>query len=92
MTTSINDVLVSWVRTVVPVAVGAVLTWLTDGFGLELSDEGQVALISGITGLAASLYYMIARLAEEKIPSIGWLLGVAKTPTYVEPVDPPVGH
>ena len=69
----------SLIRTVVPVAVGAILAALAQA-NLDL-DEGLVTEV--VTAVCITVYYAIVRLLEEHVsPAWGWLLGVAKVPQY----------
>lgn len=70
----------SFVRTIVPVIVGAVLAWFA-GAGITVDPDMQGALTTGLSAGFTALYYLIARLAETYIsPKLGWLLGAAKAP------------
>lgn len=74
--------MVSLIRTIVPVAVASGLTWLgmKTGFVLDENTSAQMAIAA--TGAAVSLYYGIVRLLEQKHPSLGILLGSRQQPTY----------
>ena len=76
-----HDLLISVIRTWVPIAVGTVLTYLATK-GIEVDEATRVNLIAGLTGLVSALYYALARLLENLWPSFGLLLGVRKTPNY----------
>lgn len=82
----------SLVRTVVPVAVGAVVAFfVTSGFALD--PEFEVALTALLTGLLTVAYYGVARLLELYVaPKFGWLLGLAKAPVYPEARETPGKH
>lgn len=73
----------SIIRTVVPIAVGALLTWLVS-FGIEFDPETQTQIIAAalvlITALVQALYYVLCRLVEQKFPRFGILLGLPRTP------------
>jgi hypothetical protein len=84
----LNDTLIGLIRTWVPIAVGAAISWLATA-GLELDKETQAAAIVAATGAIQAAYYTLVRLLENKYPAIGWLLGSAKTPTYT-PAEPQV--
>lgn len=74
------------IRTVVPVMVGAVVTWLAVEFQVVIDEGTSQALIAGFTGLATSIYYVLFRFLEKKVPALGWLLGAPSPPVYgVEP-------
>jgi hypothetical protein len=75
----------SFVRTVVPVVAGFLLTLLVN-LGVDLDEESSLALTTFLTGLFTSLYYLVFRFLEVKFSSQwGWLLGLAKEPTYDKP-------
>lgn len=76
-----NDLIISFIRTIVPTIVGAVASYLTTK-GIELDPETVAALATFLTGLFGSIYYALARLLEERFPNAGLLLGVRKTPIY----------
>ena len=73
-----SDYVISIIRTVVPIAVGYVVAWAA-GFGVELDDG---VLVPALTGVVSAIYYGLVRFLEQKWPNLGWLLGVAKTPSY----------
>jgi hypothetical protein len=76
----------SIVRTLVPVIVGAVLTWVTT-LGVELDPEFEGALTLVITAVFTAVYYIAVRLLETHVtPKLGWLLGSAKQPDYFKRV------
>ena len=77
-----NTLALSIIRTYVPIAVGALASWLLT-VGLELDADGQAGLIVFLTGLSQAVYYAAVRALETRFPSVGILLGAAKTPdTY----------
>ncbi len=77
-----NSFITSQIRTIVPIAVGALVSWLALR-GINL-DEGQEAgLVIALTGLLQALYYFIARLLEQRFPQVGTLLlGSSAQPEY----------
>jgi hypothetical protein len=68
----------SFIRTLVPFTVAYFF-----GFPvvrtLGLTEEHVTSLVTVLLG---GLYYLLARLAETKIPQLGWLLGHPSQPTY----------
>ena len=79
-----NDLISSIIRTVTPLIVGQVLSWLAL---LGINDAGgevSASLIVLVTTILTTIYYSLARLLERKFPSAGWLLGLAKAPKYEE--------
>lgn len=69
----------SLIRQLVPLIVGALLSWLTV-LGLNIDAAGVDGLAQFLTLLFSGVYYALVRLVEEKVPAIGWLLGLARSP------------
>lgn len=79
--------LASLVRTLVPLVVGYLLGSPVAGL---LQDAGvtEAHLTTLATVLVTAVYYVVVRLAEEHLqPQFGWLLGLAKRPTYRSDLD-----
>lgn len=73
--------IIAVIRTVVPAAVGTLLAWLAVK-GLDLGSL-QEGLSTALVAACTALYYAGVALLERKVhPAFGWLLGVAKAPTY----------
>lgn len=82
----------SILRTLVPVAVGAVIGWLASA-GITVDAEFQTALDLTLMGLGTSAYYVAARALEHYVsPRFGWLLGLAKSPDGYSAGAPPKGQ
>lgn len=80
MSTAFYALFASVVRTLVPVIVGAVLSWAVS-IGLTVDPEFEPLLGAALTGLFTAIYYTAVRLLETYVtPKFGWLLGLAKTP------------
>lgn len=75
-----NDIIVSWIRTVVPAVVSAGLLWLGDTLGI-VGVDSEAAAVTAVT-LILAVYYAAARYAETRWPVVGFLLGSRRTPTY----------
>lgn len=71
--------IISLIRTVIPVIVGAVLTTLAEA-GLNIDEAGQQGLTTALFVLFTAIYYFIVRLIEQHVPWFGILLGYAKSP------------
>ncbi|MEW1922316.1 hypothetical protein [Streptomyces sp. NPDC088360] len=73
------DWAVSVWRTLVPVAVGWVATLLVQ-INVDVDEQAlSNALVAGF----ALVYYGLFRTLEAKVsPAFGWLLGLAKPPSY----------
>ena len=78
-----NNFVTSLIRTYVPIAVGALASYLVTN-GIELNAEAQLGLVTFLTALLQGAYYLAARLLENKFPQLGFLLGSSKTPEYKE--------
>lgn len=77
-----TNFVISQIRTIVPVVVGMIVSWLS-ARGVDVDSETTAAAITLLTGAASTAYYLIVRLLEEKVSSkFGLLLGSTKTPTY----------
>lgn len=78
----------SIVRTVVPLIVGAVITWAV-GLGIILDEQFEPLLTSLLMLAFTGIYYIAVRLLETYVtPKLGWLLGLAKTPAVYTPESP----
>lgn len=77
----LSNQLIGLIRTWVPIAVGAGISWLAT-LGLNIDAETQAASVVALTGVIQAAYYTVVRLLESKYPAVGWLLGSAKTPSY----------
>ena len=78
-----SDFIISQIRTYVPILVGGLVSWLTVQ-GVDLDAETQAGLIIALTGLLQAAYYFLARVAENRWPQAGVLLGSTKKPEYYE--------
>ena len=86
-----SDLIVSYLRTIVPVLWGAVITWalsvvswLPDVLAFLNLDPSAPGVIAAVTGLVVAGWYVVWRKVEPYIPA--WLttviLGAATSPTY----------
>ena len=79
----------SLVRTLVPVVVGSVLAWFA-AKGLPVDPDLETTLTVALTGLATFVYYAVVRLLEVKVsPWWGNLLGTKNSPDSYSPGRPP---
>lgn len=75
-----TDLAKSYVRTIVPVLVGLVIS-LALRAGIDLHGYAPE-----VTAVVTAVYYCAARAAEHYLsPKFGWLLGVASLPKYGSP-------
>ena len=74
-----NTLALSLIRTYAPILVGALASWLLT-VGLDIDSETQAGLVIFLTGLLQAVYYTVVRVAEQRFPGIGVLLGAAKSP------------
>lgn len=72
----------SLVRTYTPWLAGIVIGWLVS-LGIPLDPEVAPQITALLMLVASMLYYFLARVFETYVsPKIGWILGLAKSPTY----------
>lgn len=83
-----NPFAASLIRTLVPMIVGAILSWLAQ-IGLDIDAAGSAGLSTFLTLLFSGAYYALARVVEVHVPQVGWLLGLAKSPdSYSQDTTP----
>lgn len=81
---SFNDYVLSLIRTVVPVAIGAALTWGGRKWGIVLPEDLSAESTIAITGLVVAAYYAAVRALEMRWPWVGKFLGASKPPAYTQ--------
>ncbi|WP_428957929.1 hypothetical protein [Streptomyces sp. cg35] len=69
------------VRTVVPMIVGAALSFLAT-HNIHVDTTTEHALNLGLTGALGAAYYVVAYALESRWPLMGYLLGSNARPTY----------
>lgn len=77
------DLATSFIRTIVPIVVGAIVSFLATK-GIAIDEQAAAGLAAFLAGLVSAVYYIIARLLEQKFPQAGLLLGSTKKPEYTE--------
>lgn len=82
---TVRDLGASLVRTFVATAVGVGVAWLAKNAHIVIDDGTSAGLVQAFTGTVVALYYLVIRTLETKVPAFGWLLGLAKLPTYPAP-------
>lgn len=79
----------SLIRTLVPVGIGSVLTYINAHWHLVLPAHASSTLIITATAVTVGAYYAAARWVERRWPRIGrWLIALGVTdaaPTYTPP-------
>lgn len=80
-----SDLVLSYIRTYVPIGVGAGLSWLAVKYGIGVSEDVSAQLAIGLTAVVVAVYYGLVRALEVRWPWFGKLLGKAKTPAYQPP-------
>lgn len=85
---STRDLGASLIRTFVAVAVGSLLAWLVQEWGWVLDGPTQDGVVEVFTALVIGVYYLCIRWLELRYPAAGWLLGLAKSPTYPATTGP----
>ena len=83
---TVRDQLASLIRTYVPIGVGFVLALLARKYDVILDDASSAALTSGVAALVSAVFYGVVRVLETRWKAVGWLLGLAASPQYSEPV------
>lgn len=80
MSSKLQLVWLSIVRTYVPLIVGGVLGFFASQ-GITIDPEFEEAFTGVLMLVGSGLYYLVARLFETYVsPKLGWLLGSAKSP------------
>lgn len=74
----------SIVRTLVPIAVGYLASFLLR-YGIGVDEAALAGLTEFLGGLFAAVYYVLIRAVEQRWPKIGVLLGWASTPDSYSP-------
>lgn len=69
----------SLVRTIVPMAVGALSAWTVNTLGIELPLDPATETL---TAILSGLYYAAVRWLESRWPGAGVLLGARSKPHY----------
>lgn len=78
-----SNFVTSLIRTYVPIAVGAVLSWLAVR-GFELDQNATEGLVIFLTGVLQAAYYFVVRWLETRYPQFGVLLGKAREIKYTD--------
>jgi len=84
---TVRDIGASLVRTFVATAVGAFLAWLAKNAHIVIDPASSAGVVQAFTAAVIGLYYLVVRTLETRVPAFGWLLGLAKLPTYPAPAN-----
>lgn len=84
---TVRDLGASVVRTFVATGVGTVLAWVAKKTGFIIDSATSEGAIQAFTAVVIAAYYFVIRSLEIKVPAFGWLLGLAKLPTYPAPTN-----
>lgn len=77
-----NNLVVSLIRTYVPIGVGLLLTWLASSLHIVVDPSSQPGLVALCVTVVSAGYYALARFLEAKVPALGVLLGAPAKPSY----------
>lgn len=86
-TPTVRDLGASLVRTFVATAVGTGVAWVAKNAHFVIDDATSAGLVQAFTATTIGGYYLVVRTLETRIPAFGWLLGLAKLPTYPSPTN-----
>ena len=85
-----NALILSLIRTYVPIVVGGFVSWLLT-LGVTLPADVEAGFIVSITGVLIAIYYTVVRFLEKKWPALSVLLGSTQIPAaYTATGEPPV--
>jgi len=70
------------VRTLTPMWVGMLVTWLAEHLDIVIDNETATSMKLVAASAVMSVYYAVARQLEARMPGAGRLLGIAKQPSY----------
>ncbi|WP_217370130.1 hypothetical protein [Nonomuraea antri] len=76
-----NDLILSWIRTAVPAAVGAFVAWLALR-GVEVDPQTVIAVTAAAGAAATTFYQAVVSTLQRRWPIVGVLLGSTRRPTY----------
>lgn len=87
---NLSSLVISGIRTGVPIIIGTLLTWLASTLKIVVEPSSQAGLVALCVATLSAAWYALARLLEKKWPAAGWLLGVPDQPTYTTRAGRPV--
>ena len=83
----VRDLGASVVRSFVATAVGTGVAWLAKNANIVIDEGTSAGLVQAFTATVIAAYYLVVRLLETRAPVFGWLLGLAKLPSYPAPAN-----
>jgi hypothetical protein len=86
-TPTVRDLGASIVRNAVAVGVGSGVAYLARRADIIIDAETSAGLTQAFTATVIGVYYIVVRLLETRVAAFGWLLGLAKLPTYPSPTN-----
>lgn len=81
-----SNLITAIIRTIVPVIVGYLTTWLIS-LGINLDQTIWDGFSNQLVLIVSGVYYAAVAWAETHWPWVGWLLGLARRPAYGVGVD-----
>jgi hypothetical protein len=84
---NVSPYVISFIRTWVPIVIGALLTWLAVTLKIVVDPSSQAGLVALCVAVLSGAYYALVRLLEKQWPQLGLFLGVPAKPSY--PAVPP---
>lgn len=75
------DLILSWIRTAVPAAVGSLIAWLAVK-GIVVDPETVIQVVLAVGAACTVLYQAVVSTLQRKWPIVGVLLGSTRVPTY----------
>ena len=77
-----NDRLIALIRTGVLLAVGWLLTAISERTGFIIDEQTAGNVVAGFQLAATAIYYILIRVVAQWVPGIEWLLGIPSAPVY----------
>lgn len=85
-TTGLSNFVTANIRTIVPIAVGVLLTWLAGKLGIVVDDNTRMTAGTVAVAIVTAVWYGVVHWIEQHWPAAGWLFGKAALP-YYKPAD-----